>query len=502
MRFSILFACLLVTSALFADTNGAIAAYCRDNQKTILQEYLTLLRIPNEASDTVNIGKNTDWIENKMRNLGLKPRRLESKDPEAPAVLYGEWRTPGASRTLLLYAHYDGQPANADQWTITTPWQPVFRHPGDTKNMSLDELAFPVDPELRIYGRSSSDDKAGVMSILNAFDAVRHLKIPITSNLKFFFEGEEEAGSPHLDEVTAANRDLLRADLWLVIDGPTHPSGKKEVVFGVRGDVNVDITVYGPLRPLHSGHYGNWAPNPAMTLAKLLASMKDDSGRITIAGWYDDVQPLTARESQAVRESPNADEGLKKDLGIAQPDGSGKTLGELILEPSLNINGIRSADVRDRARNVIPTTAIATLDLRLVKGNDVQRQFHKLVDHIRKQGFFVIDREPSAEERQKHPKIATVILTAGGYNAQRTPMDIPISQFVTAAVQSTTGQPVVLLPSSGGSLPLAIIEHNLASPTISVPLANYDNNQHAENENLRLGNFWDGIATIAALLTH
>jgi acetylornithine deacetylase/succinyl-diaminopimelate desuccinylase-like protein len=238
-----------------------------------------------------------------------------------------------------------------------------------------------------------------------------------------------------------------------------------------------------------------------MRLVQLLASMKDESGRVLIKGWYADATRLTEKELEAIESAPEADNQLRAELGIATPDGSGKKLLALIHEPSLNINGIRSADVGDRARNVIPTVAMATLDLRLVKGNDVQRQFEKLVTHIQKQGYTVIDREPTLEERRAHPKLARVVLLPGAYNAQRTSMDLPISEFVIRAVQSTSGEPIVIWPTAGGSLPLSIVEKNLGVPMITVPMANHDNNQHAENENIRLQNFWNGVETITALLT-
>ena len=359
----------------------------------------------------------------------------------------------------------------------------------------------PLNPDWRIYARSASDDKAGVMAILTAFSALKEKGIAATSNIKFFFEGEEEAGSPHLGEIINLNKELLAADVWIICDGPVHQSGVKQVVFGARGDTNVDVTVYAAKRPLHSGHYGNWSPNPAHLLARLLASMKDDDGRVTIEGWYSDVEPLGDVERRAISEAPQYDEELKKQLGIKRTEGGGKALLELINLPSLNINGFASGDVGNLARNVIPTTATAVLDLRLVKGNDHQRQTQRLADHIRKQGYYVVDREPTDAERTQHPLIARVNVRAGGYNAERTRTDLPISRAVIEAVQSTATEKVVLLPTSGGSLPLSIITERLKTVTISVPIANYDNNQHAENENIRLQNLWNGIETFAAIMT-
>lgn len=474
------------------------------NEHRLLTEYFQLLSIPNVASDTPNIRKNADYLVAEMQKRGLKPRMLEAADKKVPPVVYGEWMTPGAAKTVIFYAHYDGQPTDPADWTGSKPWEPVLRT--DALEKGGKTIPFPkagekIDPEWRIYARSASDDKAGVFAILTAFDALIAKGIKPTVNIKFFFEGEEEAGSPNLKEILTKYKDLLKADAFIVCDGPVHQSGRKQVVFGVRGDVNVDLTVYGAKRPLHSGHYGNWSPNPAMTLARLLASMKDDRGNITIDGWADDVDPLGEAELKAIADAPHYDEQLKRELGIAFTEGGGKSLLERINQPSLNINGFKSGDVGEQARNVIPATATTVLDLRLVKGNDHVRQVAKLRKHIESQGFYVIGRDPTDEERQKHPLIAKFIHVPGSYNAQRTPMDLPVSIAVVNAVQATISDPVIRMPSLGGSLPLSIISETLGVPTITVPIANHDNNQHAENENIRIQNLWDGIETFASLMT-
>ena len=496
---------LLLPISVFAQTTqDKVREFRRANEHQILHEFTALLSIPNVASDTENIRKNAALIVEMMKQRGLNPRLLEGATPETPPAVYGEWKAPGAQRTILVYAHYDGQPTDPKQWTGTLPWQPVFRTaaieaggqitPGPTAGT-------PINPDWRIYARSASDDKAGVMAILTAFSALKDKGIPLTSNVKFFFEGEEEAGSPHLAEIINRNKALLEAEVWIICDGPVHQSGKKQVVFGARGDTNVDVTVYAAKRPLHSCHYGNWSPNPANLLARLLASMKDGDGRVTIDGWYADVEPLGDAERRAIAEAPQYDDELKKQLGIKYTEGGGKTLLDLINQPSLNINGFASGDVGNLARNVIPTTATAVLDLRLVKGNDHSRQVQRLMEHIRKQGYHVLDREPTDAERQEHLLLARVNARAGGYNAERTRMDLAVSKSVIEAVQSTSPDKVVLLPTSGGSLPLSIITERLKTVTISVPIANYDNNQHAENENIRLQNLWNGIETWAAIMT-
>jgi acetylornithine deacetylase/succinyl-diaminopimelate desuccinylase-like protein len=502
---------LLIVASLVCQTNSggttldAVRAYRRANEHRLLREYVALLSIPNVASDRVNIRRNAAHISEMMRRRGIEPRLLEAGDAAAPPVVYGEWKTPGAARTIALYAHYDGQPTDPRKWDGTEPWKPALRSSAIEAGghvIPLPKDGEPINPEWRLYARSASDDKAGVFAILTAFDALKAAGIQPTSNIKFFFEGEEEAGSPHLSEILTRHKSLLGADAWVVCDGPVHQSGRRQVVFGVRGDTNVDLTVYGAKRPLHSGHYGNWAPNPAMTLARLLASMKDAEGRVTIADWYADVEPLGEPERRAIAEAPAFDEEVRAQLGLARTEGGARSLLEAINQPSLNVNGMTSAETGALARNVIPTTATAVLDLRLVKGNDYRRQFERLAAHVRRQGFHVIDREPTDDERRQHPLIAKLVHRPGGYNAQRTRMDLPVALAVVEAVQSVSPQPVVRLPTSGGSLPLSIFNEALGTDAlVSVPIANYDNNQHAENENVRLQNLWDGIEIMAALMT-
>ncbi len=479
-----------------------VREYRRANEARILAEFTSLLAIPNVASDRANIRRNADAIVEMMRRRDLSPRLLEASDPAAPPAVFGEWRVPGATRTLVFYAHYDGQPTDPAQWTGSKPWEPVLRSGSLESGAPIvtPKAGEPVNPEWRVYARSASDDKAGVVAILTAVDALRATGRTPSVNVKFFFEGEEEAGSSHLADILARNKAALASDAWIICDGPVHQSGRRQVVFGVRGDTNVDVTVYGAKRPLHSGHYGNWSPNPAMLLARLLASMKDDSGRVTIAGWYDDAEPLGEAERKAIADAPRYDDELRAALGIARSEGAGRSLLDLINEPSLNVNGMRSADVGDLARNVIPTTATATLDLRLVKGIDRDRQVARLVEHVRRQGYTVIDREPTDAERREHALIAKVVHRSGGYNASRTRMDLPVSRAVVDAVQSVSTEPVVRMPTLGGSLPLVIFEEALGATTITVPIANYDNNQHAENENIRLQNLWDGIEILAAVM--
>jgi len=476
-----LFALSLVLPALaFAQQNPAAAAARRwrqTHERPILAEFIDLLAIPNLASDDANIRKNAAAIVTLLEKRGVKAGLMEVTG--APPVVFGEIDTPGATRTLVFYAHYDGQPLDPKEWA-TPPWQPVLR-------------------DQRIYARSASDDKAPILAIVTALDALKAEHIALHSNIKLVFEGEEEAGSPHLASILEKYKDQLGSDVWLICDGPVHQSRRQQIVFGARGVTTLDITLYGPSHELHSGHYGNWAPNPAMALARLLASMKDDDGRVLIDHFYDGIQPLSEIERRAVAEAPDVDRDLMRELSLGRTEGGGKKLVELLNFPSLNIRGMSSSRTGAQASNVIPATATASIDIRLVKGIDHEAAEQRVIDHIRKQGYFIVETEPDAETRRSHPRVARVTVERGGYNASRTSMDLPISQLVLKTAEAARG-PVVKLPTMGGSVPLYMIDQILHVPTITVPIANHDNNQHSFNENIRLQNLWDGIELMAALL--
>ena len=488
------------TLAQSSPAASAARAYRQTHEHEIIDEFVNLLSIPNVASDAPNIRRNAQLISQMLEKRGVKARLLEI--PEAPPVVYGEINTPGATRTLIFYVHYDGQPVEPAKWTGGDPFKPTLRSaPLETGGR---DIPFPTkgqkfDPEWRLYARSTGDDKAPIVAICAALDALRESKIAINSNIKFFFEGEEEAGSPHLEKIVEKYRDLLKADAWLICDGPVDQTRRQQIYFGARGVTGLEITVYGPRRELHSGHYGNWAPNPALMLAKLMASMKDDDGRVLIKGYYDGIEPLSETEKRAFSEAPDNDALLKRELGLGWSEGAGKKLIELINLPSLNIRGFLSSSVGATARNVIPSTATASIDIRLVKGLDHGKAVDRVIEHIRAQGYTTVESDPDEATRLKYPKIAKVI-RQGGYNASRTSMDLPISKEIIAAVESAHGS-VIKMPTLGGSVPLYIFTDNLKTPCIGIPIANHDNNQHSANENIRLRNLWDGIETMAALLT-
>jgi acetylornithine deacetylase/succinyl-diaminopimelate desuccinylase-like protein len=492
---------LALVSAVLAQTNPATLAarqYRQQHERAIVDEFIALLSIPNIANDRANIQRNAEFIAKMLEKRGVAPKLVSV--PGSNPVVFGEIRTPGATRTIVFYAHYDGQPLDAKEWA-TPPFSPVLRD----KSLEKDGRVIPLpastfDPESRIYARSAGDDKLNVMTLLAALDAIRASGLKTRSNIKFAFEGEEEAGSMNLGKILSANKELFSGDVWLICDGPVHQTRRPQLTFGARGIATVELTLYGPRRELHSGHYGNWAPNPAMMLAQLLASMKDQTGRVLVEHFYDGIEPLSAVEKKALADAPDSDKELMRELWLGSTENAPKKLVELINVPSLNVRGMASSRVGSAASNVIPSTATATIDMRLVKGMDHERTAQRLIDHVRKQGYFVVDHDPSPEERVSHPRVAKAIVEEGGYNAVRTSMELPFSKELIRTVESARG-PTVLLPTTGGSAPLDTIERALGTRTIAVPTANHDDNQHTFNENLRIQNLWEGIELMAALLT-
>jgi acetylornithine deacetylase/succinyl-diaminopimelate desuccinylase-like protein len=481
-----------------AAVRAAARQYREAHEAEIAREFADLLAIPNVASDSVNIRRNTAAVIELLRRRGVAARALEG---EGPPAVYGELRSPGATRTVVFYAHYDGQPVDPSQWT-GAPFTPVLRDGSLAAGAKVIALPSPgqrMSGDARVYARSASDDKAAIIAMLGALDALRAGGFAPSVNLKFFFEGEEEAGSSHLRTMLQSHADLLRADAWVFCDGPVHQSGRQQVVFGARGVIGLELTTYGPFRALHSGHYGNWAPNPAALMANLIASMRDDDGRILIAGYMDDVRPLSPAERSALGAIPMIDTTLRAAMQLGATEAGNAPLAERIMLPALNVRGIKAGGVRELAANAIPTEATASIDFRLVPNQKPERVRELVEAHLRSRGYYIVHDTPDSATRVAHPKVVRTEWE-GGYAATRAPMDIPFSRALLAAASSGTTTPPLAVPMLGGSLPTSTFEQVLGVPLVVLPIANYDNNQHAANENIRMQNLWDGIELFAAVM--
>ncbi len=495
----------IFSSLLSADEGllQAIRNYRKSHEHQIIREFTDLLSIPNVSSDRENIRKNAVFIQKMLTKRGIDARILETA---GNPVVFGELKVPDAANTLLIYIHYDGQPVDPSKWTDTQPFQPALRPgkllPGtrEPNPIPFPDEGEPYDENWRIYARGSSDDRAPIIGYMTALDALRAAQIPLKNNLKFILEGEEEAGSINLRPFLEKHRDLLDCDVLFMCDGPAYYSGDPTLFFGVRGITSLEITLYGPNTSVHSGHYGNWIPNPGIRLAHLLASMRDPDSNVKIRGWYDSCLPLSESEIEAVKAIPSYERQIMLNYGFAQPESKWESLMMAIQYPALNLNGLKSGWTGAQQRTIVPPTATASLDIRLVKGNDPDHMVGLVIDHIRQQGYHVVKRDPDTETRMKYPLIARVVHKESGYRASRTPLDHPISQAVIAAISKHSEKPPVLLPSLGGSLPIYLFSDLLKVPVIGVPIANHDNNQHQPDENLRIGHLWTGIETYAALI--
>ncbi len=490
---------LLLAAPLLAEVDlDGVRAWQEAHGAEILQGFAEFLAIPNTPAHPEGLRRSAEWARGELARRGATAALLEW--PGAPPLVWARLDAPGAKRTLGVYVHYDGQPVDPPSWTHP-PFEPrlyTAAMESGGRPREFPRAGDVIDADWRIYARSAGDDKAPIPAILAALDAMKAQGATPTVNLVFLFEGEEERGSIHLGEFFEKYLDRLDVDLWLICDGPAHQSRRPQLVFGVRGYSGIDLTVYGAERFLHSGHYGNWAPNPAWMLAKLLATMRDDDGNVLIEGFYDSVEPLGPRTRAAVDAVPAVEDELKEELGLMRTEGGGATLIERILIPSLNIRGMASATVGATARNIVPRTAEVALDVRLVKGNDADEQLDLIEAHIKKQGYTIVRDDPDRETRLAHPKLVKVVRRPG-YPAVRTPIEAPIVAPIIAAAERAAGEPVVLMPTLGGSLPLYLFTEQLGHPIVVVPIANHDDNQHAPDENMRIGNLWYGVQLFAAI---
>jgi acetylornithine deacetylase/succinyl-diaminopimelate desuccinylase-like protein len=495
---------LFSTSCRRAATRGPEAAQTEPPAAVVaepgLAELAEFLAIPNVSSDAANIRRNAERLAAMMRKRGLEVRLIE--EAGAPPVVYGELSAPGARRTLLVYAHYDGQPVEPERWA-SDPWTPVLRagrFEDGAAVVPLDKLPpGPEGDEWFLYGRGASDDKGTIVAFLAALDRLKAEGTPLSVNVKTLFEGEEEAGSPHLESILAAHKDLFGADGMLLCDGPVHQTRRPQIVFGARGVMGLEMTVYGPNHPLHSGHYGNWAPNPAAQMAGLLASLRGPDGTILVSGFYDDVRPLSASDRAALAAIPRVEADLLREFDLAWSEGQGQRLEELVMRPALNIRGLSSGAVGAKAANAVPAEARASIDFRLVADQKPDRVRELVEAHLRGLGWTVVHDQPDPEMKRRAPRLVR-LEWEGGYPAYRAPLDAPFSSALVKTLGPAARGRLVVLPALGGSIPMELFDRVLGLPIALFPIANHDNNQHGPNENLRIKNLRDGIAMHAALL--
>jgi acetylornithine deacetylase/succinyl-diaminopimelate desuccinylase-like protein len=498
----LLLSCVTLSSAvpaIAASPQAEVRKWRQANERQILQDFSKLLAMPNVATTLNDVETNATAISAMLSARGFSTQLLRAA-PGTPPSIFAERLTPGATRTVVFYAHYDGQPVNQKGW-LSPPFTPTLRTapPASAPAGDIAAIEGPIDPDWRIYARSAGDDKAPIQAMISALDALKAGGISPTVNIKLLYEGEEEQGSPHFARIVAQNLALLRGDLLIFGDGPMHQSGRQQINGGNRGITSFVATVYGANKPLHDGHYGSWAPSPAVMIADFVMSLRDDAGHIKIPGIYDDVAPVTAAEKAALAAMPPIEAELRTALGLGRNIGPPR-LADGYLAPTLNVRAIHAGDDGPNAANAIATDASASVDFRLAPGETPAKVKTLTEDYLTKQGWFIVRDTPDAATRLAHPKILRLDWEEGGSIATMTRLDTPAAMAVAAAIGRTTGQDVIKLPIVGASSGFADIVDQLKVPMVGVSIANYDDNQHARNENLRIGNLWDGIEVYAGLL--
>lgn len=494
----LLFLSLLISFISAAQLPEAVEKVAEKHIRSSFRTLYELLSLPNDAHFPADIEPNVRWCESAFGQRGFTTQRL---DTETVPLLLATRLAKHATRTVLIYLQIDGQPVEPSDWEQESPWKPVLKEKGtDGKWSAIDftRLYEGYDPDWRIFARSASDAKGPVAAFLAALDALAELKLEPNYNLKVIMDFEEELGSPQLPGIVTKYKTALQADMLLILDGPRHVSNRPTLSFGARGIAEITLTVYGPRQPAHSGNYGNYTPNPAMRLAQLLSSMKDEEGRVTLPGFYNGIN-LTPEQKEILSKVPDNEQEIRRFLGIASPDKIGDNFQESLQYPTLNIRGLKALHVGKEARTLIPDKAVAELDIRLVPTSDGSAMIGIVRKHIEGKGYLLLDREPTEAERLQNPRIAS-LSSKISYSAFQTSFDSEPGRFLTRAMTRVFGKEPVRISMMGGSIPISPFVITLGIPAVSVPTVNPDNNQHAENENIRVGNYAEAVQTFLGIL--
>lgn len=491
---------ILIFTLLFIGFSSlAQTSLSKEDQLDAISIFREVLSIPNDANYPDDIEQNILYCEKEFAQLGFSTQRLET--PTVPLLL-SNYQADPKKETVLVYLQIDGQPVDTSFWWQPNPYDAVLKEQtkeGDWEIIDWDNVNKTLNPDWRIFARSASDAKGPVAMFLKAIEIIRREGREIPFNLKVIMDFEEELGSPRLAQAVVDNREALAADHLIIFDGPLHPSLKPTLTFGARGIATVTLKVYGPEFPQHSGHYGNYVPNPALRLSQLLASLKDREGRVLVPGWYEGIT-IDSETQKILAAVPDDEDALRYKMAFSAPDKVGKNYQESIQYPSLNIRGMLSGWVGKESRTIVPALATAEIDIRTVKESDPEVLVANLKKFIEEQGYHLVDRKPSKQEKLKHPYLAELTYEVS-YQAFRTELDSRTGLWLRKAMKKKNGSEPVMKRTSGGSIPISPFVNTLKVPAVTVPTVNPDNNQHSPNENLRLSNFLEGIDTMIAILT-
>lgn len=434
-------------------------------KETHLETLFTLIRQKSISAQNIGVRECANLLEGMMKEAGIETQQLETKgDP----VVYGEVLHPDNELTVLFYGHYDVQPPEPLELWKSEPFEPTIR----------DE---------KIYGRGTGDNKGQLLAHVLAVKTLLELygKLPI--NVKFLFEGEEEKGSVNLAPFVENHKDLLKADIAYTADGPMQGDGQSSVTLGNRGLLYIELNAYGSVRDNHSGNKGNIAPNPAMELIKLIQTMVDSDGTVLIEDFYEDLLTPTDEELEHIRSLPFDPEKTAEVVGIDTLDMTGEEYyRKLCLSPTFNIAGFGSGYTGEGTKTIIPSDAKVKIDMRLAANQNPEKIFENIKKHI--------------DQFQSDCRIT--LKNLGPVKPSRTPMNLSIVQKVIESVEYSHNKIPVVLPALGGTGPMYVFTDILEIPSVTVPYANVDEDNHSPNENMGVKEYYDGIRTSCAAILH
>jgi len=441
-----------ILSPIFAQDDAQIKSKVGNS----IEELREFIAIPNDALEHADINLNLTWLTKKFNARGFNSSILPT---EGESLFFAALPMEDSKPTILFYMHFDGQSVDPSKWDQPNPYEVVLKSQNG--------------------------------------DAWQKQEIPF--NVKVILDSEEEKSSKPLPKAVKEYRELLAADFLIINDGPVHVSGKPTVVYGCRGITTLSLTTYGPIKPQHSGHYGNYAPNPGFLLSKVLSSMKDNQGKVVIDGYYDGIS-IDENTMNILKSVPEDGDTINSTLAIKTPDQVGGFYQEALQYPSLNIRGLGSGWIGKKARTIVPATATAELDLRLVPETDGTRLKGLVKKHIESQGFYITDKTPTTDERMAHDKI--IMIKEGSVtDAFRTDLNDANGNFIVNTLKTNFNDTVVQIRIMGGTVPISPFINELKIPAFIVPMVNPDNNQHSPNENIKIGQLAYGIKVFYSILS-
>jgi len=442
-----------------------VYAYIDAHTDDFVEDLVKLVKQPSVSAKGEGIRECAELVEKMMQEIGFSTKILEEE--KGNPVVYGEIKSKKSGKTLLFYDHYDVQPPEPLEKWMYEPFSGKIIHG-------------------KIYGRGASDNKGNIVSRLKAVQALLEATGDVPVNVKFFVEGEEEIGSPHLEPVIKKYKDLFSADASIWEFGGTDRRGRPNLYLGLKGVLSVELRASGASKDVHSAN-APIIPNPAWRLVWALNLLKDEKEKILIEDFYENVLPPSSEEIECLRSIPFEEEETKKELGLKRflQNKSGlEALKALLYEPTCTINGLMSGYTGKGSKTVLPHEAMAKLDFRLVPNQDSTEIFRKLVRHLKKFGFGDLE-----------------IIKHGCTEPTKTPINDPFVKLVAKTAEKVYGKRAVIYPISAGSGPMHLFRNFLGYPVVSAGCSHPESNTHAPNENLKIKSFIKGTKFIATLIS-